>query len=726
MIGLTTPFLNADVGMIAARIDGNASFSNCTSGGTLNFNAPTFVRKNSKGANENTPVWIGGMAGRVSGTSTFTSCKNTAMVNTTNTTAVVYVGGFLGNANDSTTFTGCTNTAVVNTTNTASVVSAGGFLGNANKGITMTDCTNNGAMVSQNSTAYTGGFIGQLKNNATNTFTNCTNGAGGNVSRSMTPNNLAIGAAGFIGILHGESQTSLKVQFVNCVNDADILNTALPAGVSSQDVNEGTMLGGFIGEARCATNVEFKNCINNGDVKVSDKDTVGNYQGSGGFIGCQRIAGFSWTSSVKTITTKFINCLNTGEITSVHSAGGLVGHNIEMQKPDDTYGEYAMTIENCVNTGNITAPQAGGMYGAANDASGYSCVAKVTFNKCLNAGTISYDKDTTKAYLGGIIGDANDGVVTVSNSVNAGTVKKGNFVAGIIGNITLSDVNISNSYSLGEIDTESTNSNPISNGESDYKGNLFDEELFDDWFDEAKDVSLEKVEEAVDKLGIMAGYGFDRLDDMIKEIDSIEYKKAQYDATLWKAVETAYAEAKRVKGLDVLTLKSGGNAEILDQKEVNKAYYDLYDARYALGDKVLYTDLKAAISDAEELKASDYTEASWSILQIALSSAKSALTYNDQAMIDDACKTLTDAITALVKADGTPSTPSTPNTPENPENNESPENPENTEASTTTKDPDANEPTEEKGCGSVLGGAAVVLLAVMAVGTGISFKKKED
>ena len=39
----------------------------------------------------------------------------------------------------------------------------------------------------------------------------------------------------------------------------------------------------------------------------------------------------------------------------------------------------------------------------------------------------------------------------------------------------------------------------------------------------------------------------------------------------------------------------------------------------------------------------------------------------------------------------------------------------------------ATEPVpEEEGCGSVIGGAAVVVAAVAALGMGVSFKKRED
>lgn len=113
-----------------------------------------------------------------------------------------------------------------------------------------------------------------------------------------------------------------------------------------------------------------------------------------------------------------------------------------------------------------------------------------------------------------------------------------------------------------------------------------------------------------------------------------------------------------------------------------------------------YTALNAAIDAAHAFKYSDYTDATWSNLQAMLTMAKIAKRSMSQATVDSAAAALNGAIAGLVKA------------------------PVETEKAPAT---DATEPVaDDKGCGSVIGGAAVLLTAVLALGAGISFKKKED
>jgi hypothetical protein len=464
---------------------------------------------------------------------------------------------------------------------------------------------------------------------------------------------------------------------------------------------------------------------------TSDKDSVKNYQGSGGFVGVQRIAGFDWAKNVKSISAKFTNCVNTGNIKNVHSAGGIVGRSIEMQKPDDTYS-YTMTLDNCVNMGDITAPQAGGIYGAANDDSNYACLVDMTFNKCLNGGKISGGDKADSAFLGGIIGDARQGTILITNAVNGGAIGKGAACAGIIGNVG-SDIKatVNDSYVLGSIDNTSKKINPICTGEIKYNNsNYFDQRIIDDWFDEAKEVPASEVDAKVDKIGVMAGYGFDRLADLITEVNALSANQGNYDATLWEAVQTALASAKTVVDAKPLTIAANGAVTLLDQKVVNKAYYDLYNARVALGDKVDHTGIEDAIKAAEKLKAEDYTEASWMALQSALASAKAALAGGNDEIIASATEFLNNAIKGLVEApkapvedenNGNEGEENKPNT----ENTEKPTEPAPTEPTdATTKKPAATD-AEEGGCGSIMGGAAVVAVALVALGTGISFKKKD-
>ena len=158
----------------------------------------------------------------------------------------------------------------------------------------------------------------------------------------------------------------------------------------------------------------------------------------------------------------------------------------------------------------------------------------------------------------------------------------------------------------------------------------------------------------------------------------------------------------------------------------------------ALGDKVDYSEIEDMIDEAEDLEAEDYTSASWASLQSALATAKTALASGNDEIIAAATALLKNAIDGLEEAAKTPTDGGNNDGGNNDGNNDgneqpgpsedeqTPNDPENTEATTdsTTKKPDATV-ADEGGCGSVVGAAAVLTVALVALGTGISFKKKD-
>ncbi len=110
-----------------------------------------------------------------------------------------------------------------------------------------------------------------------------------------------------------------------------------------------------------------------------------------------------------------------------------------------------------------------------------------------------------------------------------------------------------------------------------------------------------------------------------------------------------------------------------------------------------FTALNAAIAAAEALKEADYTAETWAAMKTALDAAKAAKTATEQDAITAAANALNINAAGLVKKVAAP----------------------------VVDTPAATEPAED-GCASVLGGTAVVLTAVLALGAGVSFKKKED
>ncbi len=172
--------------------------------------------------------------------------------------------------------------------------------------------------------------------------------------------------------------------------------------------------------------------------------------------------------------------------------------------------------------------------------------------------------------------------------------------------------------------------------------------------------------------------------------------EGDYTAESFKAVADALAAAKALQ------------TEVQDDIDAAVAAIDLamaaLDLKPAEVASVDYSKLAEAITKAEALNVNDYTMASWTSVQVMLSAAKKAKLAATQAEVDAAIAALNGAVASLVKAPAESDAP----------------------AADDKDDTNATEPAEEEGCGSVIGGAAVILTAVLALGAGVSFKKKED
>ena len=115
--------------------------------------------------------------------------------------------------------------------------------------------------------------------------------------------------------------------------------------------------------------------------------------------------------------------------------------------------------------------------------------------------------------------------------------------------------------------------------------------------------------------------------------------------------------------------------------------------------------LQNLMSAASGLDKNAYTASSWALLVSLIEKANAALTSGDQNRVDQVIAGLRIALDSLVKV------------------KVEAEKPEQTPVDT----PEATEPAnKEGGCGSVLSGVAVVMAAVIALGTGVALKKKED
>ena len=223
----------------------------------------------------------------------------------------------------------------------------------------------------------------------------------------------------YVGGLVGEYGANNVATFTNCSNSALIYA-------------DNDRAAGLVGHSK--GRVYATNCTNEGEIYAA-------YSDAGGLAG--------W---VEDDESYFVNCTNTGNVSTDSAAGGMVGYF--GSKSNDN----KMTITGCVNRGNITSRKssdggcAGGMAGkldtdatheftnnvnyGAITATGESAggivgknVGGGTWNNCKNYGSIYGQGDNA----GGLLGEVEDDKQTFYNCLNAGYVESRYTGGGIMG-----------------------------------------------------------------------------------------------------------------------------------------------------------------------------------------------------------------------------------------------------------------------------------------------------
>jgi hypothetical protein len=212
---------------------------------------------------------------------------------------------------------------------------------------------------------------------------------------------------------------------------------------------------------------------------------------------------------------------------------------------------------------------------------------------------------------------------------------------------------------------------------------------------------------------------------LFKSIDKANLLiQSDYVADTWNAFSAALASAKTIadntqstqEAINAAKKTLDDAASALDPKDLDLTEYDKqYKAYKALKrgdwDSNTYLEVVRAVEAADVLKATENT------LQSVFDAAVKLIETNIKNLKP---KGITDGIIDVeqegdftlpeLRPQTTPATTTTP----------APTEP--TTAPTTA----ATEPVEEGGCGGFIGGAAIVATAVLALGAGISFKKRED
>lgn len=177
---------------------------------------------------------------------------------------------------------------------------------------------------------------------------------------------------------------------------ATFINIRNTASVTTSKNNAG----GIIGSTSDAM-ARFVNCVNTGAVTT----TTG-----GGAAG--GMCGYSNGNF-----TTYVNCSNSGTITSVSHAGGIVGSSQTAVSANPMYLD-------CVNTGNITNNATSGNVGAGG-IQGYNGTAAVYAKNCYNNGEVK------GSFAAGIIGDSAKGAAMTACVNTANITSVGNAAGGI-------------------------------------------------------------------------------------------------------------------------------------------------------------------------------------------------------------------------------------------------------------------------------------------------------
>lgn len=322
------------------------------------------------------------------------------------------------------------------------VVNIGTLVGHITNSI-ITNCHVKGGNIIGDSPIFTqmavGGLIGQM---ASSEVTGCSSA----ISVTATHNGATtLCAGGIIGINTKSSITNCQYSGSVMAIDERVSGTPnsytggitgasdlLPVGAAPRtstisgctanvNISAGAYAGGIVGYF---TEGDVEKCTVKG--VIDTKETGGQ---AGGIMGYNR-----WGGSVT-------DCYNTSSVTSLNTAGGIVGCE---------YTTYLFTISKCWSSGDITAPTAGGIVGQV----GFGII-----EECYASGNIT-GKASTESYAGGIAGyAASETIKNCASTANVTAEREGEkqaFAGGIVGvglksSYSPKSTSIQNCYATGKI-----------------------------------------------------------------------------------------------------------------------------------------------------------------------------------------------------------------------------------------------------------------------------------
>ena len=203
-------------------------------------------------------------------------------------------------------------------------------------------------------------------------------------------------------------------------------------------------------------------------------------------------------------------------------------------------------------------------------------------------------------------------------------------------------------------------------------------------------------------------------------------KEADYTADSWAAMQTSLTSAKAAleakesqEAVDAASASLQSSIDALKAATPAETEEETKDDKKDETEAVDTAALEKVIATAKGLKKNDYTAATWSTLQTALTNAEKALDVKEsQKSVDEAAKTLQAAIDGLKKAADTTSTTDDKKNNNNNNNSTNKNNTTNKNTTTSKNSPKTGDPV------SVLGLLGAAISSVGIGGLGLRLRKK--
>lgn len=205
-----------------------------------------------------------------------------------------------------------------------------------------------------------------------------------------------------------------------------------------------------------------------------------------------------------------------------------------------------------------------------------------------------------------------------------------------------------------------------------------------------------------------------------------ELKESDYTAESWEAMQTSLTSAKAAleakesqEAVDAASASLQSSIDALKAATPAETEEETKDDKKDETEAVDTAALEKVIATAKGLKKNDYTAATWTTLQTALTNAEKALDAKEsQKSVDEAAKTLQAAIDGLKKAADTTATTDDKKNNNNNNNSTNKNNTTNKNTTTSKNSPKTGDPV------SVLGLLGAAISSVGIGGLGLRLRKK--